>query len=165
MKQAIRTTILTGLALLSLLAGTWIAPAHSAGESPLQIETPWIRESPPGVPAMAAYMNLTNSGNTDLQIKEVSSPLFLKVELHETIQKDGVAMMQARKQFVIPAHKTMKLQPGGYHIMLLSPQKPLRAGDKVPLTLTLEGSAPVTLDVEVHPADHAKPHNMQHSGH
>ncbi|MBF0123792.1 MAG: copper chaperone PCu(A)C [Magnetococcales bacterium] len=160
-----RTIASIGIAVLAAVYGWLIANADAATEPPLQIETPWIRESPPGVPALAAYMVLTNNSDAAVQIKEITSPLFAKTELHETIQKDGVAMMQARKQFVIPARKTMKLQPGGYHIMLLNPQQPLRAGDKVPLAILLDNGSKIALDVEVHPASHDKPHNMSHGGH
>mgnify|MGYP003337762003 CR=1 FL=1 len=34
----------------------------------------------------------------------------------------------------------VKLAPGGYHIMLLDLKQPLKAGDSVPLSLTVEGA-------------------------
>jgi copper(I)-binding protein len=35
----------------------------------------------------------------------------------------------------LPKGKTVKLAPGGLHIMLIDLKQPLKAGDKVPLTL------------------------------
>jgi periplasmic copper chaperone A len=33
----------------------------------------------------------------------------------------------------------VELKPGGYHVMLMDLKQPLKAGDTVPLTLTVEG--------------------------
>jgi hypothetical protein len=38
----------------------------------------------------------------------------------------------------VPAGKTVRLASGGYHVMLTNLQKPLKAGDKVPMQLTFE---------------------------
>jgi periplasmic copper chaperone A len=46
--------------------------------------------------------------------------------------------------------KTVKLAPGGYHLMLMELKGPLKQGDKVPVTLDFEkaGKVSVSLDVE-----------------
>ena len=46
--------------------------------------------------------------------------------------------------------KTVKLAPGGYHLMLLDLKTPLKQGDKVPVTLEFEkaGKVKLTLDVQ-----------------
>jgi len=38
----------------------------------------------------------------------------------------------------LPAGKPVKLAPGGLHIMLVDIKQPLKPGDKVPLTLTVQ---------------------------
>ena len=45
--------------------------------------------------------------------------------------------------------KTVKLAPGGYHLMMMDLKKPLKQGDKVPVTLEFEkaGKVMVSLDV------------------
>ena len=46
--------------------------------------------------------------------------------------------------------KTVKLAPGGYHLMLMDLKQPFKQGDKVPLTLEFEkaGKVAVALDVQ-----------------
>ena len=50
----------------------------------------------------------------------------------------------------IAAGQTVKLAPGGYHLMMSDLKSPLKAGEKVPVTLNFEkaGSVTVTLEVE-----------------
>jgi len=38
----------------------------------------------------------------------------------------------------LPAGKTVKLAPGGYHVMLMGLNTPLQAGRSIPLKLTFE---------------------------
>ncbi len=38
----------------------------------------------------------------------------------------------------LPAGKTVKLAPGGYHVMLMGLNSPLQAGGRVPVSLTFE---------------------------
>jgi len=46
--------------------------------------------------------------------------------------------------------KTVKLAPGGYHLMLMDLKNPLKQGDKLPLTLEFEkaGKVQVSFDVQ-----------------
>ena len=53
--------------------------------------------------------------------------------------KDNVMTMRAVDELPLPAGKTVELKPGGYHVMLIDLVKPLAAGDKVPVTLTIVG--------------------------
>mgnify|MGYP002813357777 FL=1 len=46
--------------------------------------------------------------------------------------------MRQLKNLELPAKQTVKLEPGGLHIMLLDLKSSLKPGDKVPLRLTLQ---------------------------
>ena len=52
--------------------------------------------------------------------------------------KNGVMEMRQLESLELPAKQTVKLEPGGLHIMLLDLKRPLKPGDKVPLRLTLQ---------------------------
>ena len=49
----------------------------------------------------------------------------------------------------IPAHGTVRLAPGGYHVMFTHLTKPLTKGEKVEATLTFEHAGPVTVEFNV----------------
>jgi hypothetical protein len=46
--------------------------------------------------------------------------------------------------------KTVKLAPGGFHLMMMDLKSPLKQGDKMPVTLQFEraGKVAVSLDVQ-----------------
>jgi periplasmic copper chaperone A len=64
---------------------------------------------------------------------------------------NGVMKMRPLdKGLVIDPGKTVKLAPGGYHMMLQELKGPFKQGDKVPVTLQFEkaGKVAVSLDVQ-----------------
>ena len=50
---------------------------------------------------------------------------------------------------VIEPGKTVKLAPGGYHVMLMDLKSPLKQGDKLPVTLEFEKAGKVTVSFDV----------------
>jgi hypothetical protein len=71
----------------------------------------------------------------------VTTPTAKFVEIHEMKKEGDVMKMQAVDRLPLPAGKPVGLEPGGYHVMLFDLNQPLKAGDVVPLTLTIEDKA------------------------
>ncbi|MBF0610565.1 MAG: copper chaperone PCu(A)C, partial [Magnetococcales bacterium] len=69
----------------------------------VKVVDPWVREAPPTSAVMAAYMGLENGGQAALHLVGVTSPLFAKVEMHQTVTKDGMAMMEPVQHMEVPA--------------------------------------------------------------
>jgi len=63
---------------------------------------------------------------------------------------DGDVMRMREVQAIdLPKGKTVSLEPGGYHIMLMNLPKPIAAGEVIPLTLTIEsGGKRQTVEVK-----------------
>jgi copper(I)-binding protein len=55
--------------------------------------------------------------------------------------KDGIMKMQAVDAIEVLPGKVVDLKPGGYHIMLMMLKDQIKAGGKVPLTLTFEDAS------------------------
>jgi copper(I)-binding protein len=115
----------------------------------LHIHDPWIKEAPPNATVLGAYMTIENHENKKFIITQITSPLFKKVEIHKSVTKDGMTTMEQRKRIVIHANKSFILQPGDYHLMLIKPTKPLKHGDLVPLTFTLENGKTIIAKAKV----------------
>jgi copper(I)-binding protein len=64
----------------------------------------------------------------------------------------------------IPAGKTVKLEPGGYHLMLKKLKEPLKEGDSVPVTLTFEKAGPVDVTLAVAGMGAPAPGHEGHGG-
>jgi copper(I)-binding protein len=52
--------------------------------------------------------------------------------------ENGIMKMFPVDGIDLPANKSVKLAPGGYHVMLMNLKQQLKAGDRVPLKLTFE---------------------------
>ena len=134
----------------------------------IEVQDAWVNEAPPNMQTLAAYMVIRNTGPTGKTVVGASSPLFAKVEFHETIQQGGMATMIARDSLVIDAGGHVALKPGGYHMMLIAPQgpKPLRAGDKVPLALRMSDGSEWVGEAQVRTLQPDKAERMlQHHHH
>lgn len=68
-----------------------------------------------------------------------------------TTMAGGSEMMKMRpvEKIEIPAESTVKLEPGGLHVMLFDLKKDLAAGDTVEVTLTFSGAGETTVTAEV----------------
>jgi copper(I)-binding protein len=126
-----KTCFLRAFAILTLLAG--ISPASA--DPDLQISEPWIREAPPAARVLAGYLTLLNTGGSTITVTAISSPDFEGAEIHRTVIEDGVARMLPVNQLEIPASGQLTLEPGGLHLMLFDPQRPLAEGDSATLTI------------------------------
>jgi copper(I)-binding protein len=73
------------------------------------------------------------------------------------MQGDVMRMQPVKDGIAIEPHKSVSLQPGGYHLMLMDLKAPLKQGDKVPVTLEFEtaGKVDIMLDVQGIGAQHA----------
>jgi len=148
---------------LMLLSVCLLGGRALAGEG-LMIEDPWVREPPPMASALGGFMTIHNPSGTERVLVGASSPAFGSVMLHRTVAQDGMMRMLHQHAITIPAHGMLAFEPGGYHIMLMQPKQPLKAGDKVEVTLQFQDGASETVTYEVR-ADagmHHGGHMMQH---
>lgn len=99
----------------------------------------WARAMRPGQKVGAAYMTLQSPADTALV--KVESPAAGTVEIHTMTMNDGVMKMRMLEDLPLKANETVKLAPGGFHLMLFDLAKPLQAGETVQFTLHFKDSA------------------------
>ena len=133
-------------AIFSLLL---VLVSAATAEPVLEVDSPWIRKAPPGSRVLAGYMTFFNHGATPITLVNVTSPDFESAEIHRTVIEDGVARMLPVERLAIPANGRIALEPGGRHLMLFNPARPLHAGDSATLIIHLADSAEIRLSVPV----------------
>jgi periplasmic copper chaperone A len=136
-------------AALLMLAAPACAEDIKAGD--LVISQAWSRATPAGAKTGGGYLTIENKGRAADKLVGVSGDIAGKIEVHEMTMNDGVMKMRPLdKPLAIEPGKTVKLAPGGYHLMMMDLKGALKQGDKVPLTLEFEkaGKVQVTLDVQ-----------------
>lgn len=141
----------TGFFLCLLLISTiWSAkPAFSAEEGGFHIHDTWVREAPPGFTILAAYLVFENHSDSKVIVTGVTSPAFERVEMHVTSNESGTASMSMLNEIVIGKDDRLALQPGGSHLMMYEPKKPLRHGDDVIFIFTLKGGKTIKVKAKV----------------
>lgn len=130
-----------------ILALTLVSAASE--EAGVSVRDAWIRETPPGMSMMAGYMELRNNTSRPQSLVAASSTAFESVMIHRAVVKDGMTGMAHAPQIELAANAHLIFAPGGYHLMLMTPKRPLRAGDPVVINLEFRGGLvlPVTFEV------------------
>lgn len=158
-----RNVLAAVAATLFLAAGPVSGHEIKVGE--LEISTPWTRATPPGAANGGGFVTLTNTGTTDDRLIGAASPIAKKVELHTMEMVDGVMKMRPVEGGIpVPAGETVRLAPGGEHIMLMGLDAPIETGSLVPVTLTFDKAGSIDIEMTATPPGAPAPegdHNMK----
>ena len=145
---------LASLAMLAALMNCLAAAPARAEEvkaGDLVISQAWSRATPGGAKTGGGFLTIENKGSAPDRLVTVSGDFAGKIEVHEMAVKDGVMTMRLLENgLTIEPGKTVKLAPGGYHLMLQDLKGAFKEGEKVPVTLEFEkaGKVAVSLDVQ-----------------
>lgn len=131
----------------TVLALAWLAAVPAAAEAP-SVADAWIRATPPGARTAAAYVTLTGAGAAD-RLLGAATPAADAVEIHTSLVAGGVTRMQQLPELAVPSGATVRLEPGGAHLMLIGLAGPLAPGAKVTLWLRFATAGTVELEVPV----------------
>ncbi|MGM0477275.1 MAG: copper chaperone PCu(A)C [Pseudomonadota bacterium] len=120
-----------------LLGGLFVTATTALAAAP-EIKGQWVREAPPSASMLAGFGRLHNADSEERALVDASSSAFADIELHETVEEDGVMRMIEQEAITVPAEGMRELKPGSYHLMLMRPHESLEAGDEVTITLTFD---------------------------
>jgi hypothetical protein len=129
---------------------TLVLSVAGAQTSGLVAQDAWVRATP-GTDMAAAYLTLRNVSTNPITVTGVRSPIAGQAMIHETKIQGGQSQMRPRDQLVIAPGKTVKLAPGGLHVMLHDLKQPLTVGQNVPLVIMLTGGATLQVTAAVRP--------------
>ena len=138
---------------LSIAAAVLATPvrAEDVKAGDLVITQAWSRATPGGAKVGGGYLTIENKGTTPDKLIGATADVAAKVEVHEMVMNNGTMTMRPMENgLTIDPGKTVKLAPGGLHLMMMDLKNPLKQGDKLPVTLQFEkaGKVAVTLDVQ-----------------
>lgn len=143
-----KSMILFAAAISLALAGI-LALAPGASASSVMVMKAYARASAtPGAETGAAYVSLMVHGEAD-RLVAVSTPAAKMAVLHRTVEADGVMKMEHVDAIDLPANGMIEMKPGGTHIMLMGLARPLKEGDEIELTLSLEKAGEVKVKAKV----------------
>jgi copper(I)-binding protein len=132
MEQRVGTMKRSAVSLLAVLMLA-AAAARAAG---VEVTGAWARATMPGQKVAGVYMEIRS--DRAARLVGVESAAAGSAEVHEMRNDGGVMRMRHVEALDLPAGRTVKLAPGGFHVMLFELGQPLKPGDKVRLTLKVD---------------------------
>jgi hypothetical protein len=138
------------LALTLAMVVPAVAFAHGYVLGALKIGHPWARPTPPGAPTAAGYLTITNTGAAPDRLLGGSSAMAAGMELHQMSMAGGVMRMRLLTDgLTIPPGATVRLEPGGYHLMMVGPKTMFKIGDHIPATLNFARAGAIKVEFYV----------------
>jgi hypothetical protein len=111
------------------------AVAGSVNAAELQITDTAVRQPLPGRTVSVGYLTIKNTESQDIRLLKATSKQFANIELHNHKMVDGMMQMQRLPEISIAAGSSVKLQPGGLHLMMFRPVATLQLGQEVSVDL------------------------------
>ncbi len=142
--MGIRTFI--GLLVLGL-----VSFSHAASGQ-IKISDAYARATFSMATTGAVYLTLVNHADEVRKLTSVSvnKALADEAQIHTTqMVGEMVNMREVKEGVVLPPHQTVKLTPGGHHVMLLGLKQPLKEGEKMLLQLNFDDGSTKHVDVDV----------------
>ena len=136
----------------ALLAVGLAVPVHAQDvmAGTLKISAPWARATPKGASVGGGYMTITNTGTAPDRLMGGSTNVAGQFEVHEMKMDNGVMKMRAvAGGLEIKPGQTVKLDPGGYHIMFVGLKEQLKQGDHFKATLDFAKAGKVDVDFTI----------------
>ncbi|MGD2121236.1 MAG: copper chaperone PCu(A)C [Gemmatimonadota bacterium] len=124
-------------------------------EPDIRAVDPWARAMPLMEDAgrtasnSAVYLTLRNAGKAPDRLLGGRTPAAETVEVHQSRLVGDVMRMEKLDGLGLPPDSAVKLEPGSYHLMLMSLTRSLEEGEELELTLTFERSGDLILNVPV----------------
>lgn len=132
---------------LGALAAVTALPAFAE----ITINDAYARASGMNAKAGAAFMVITNTGDSDDRLIAATSEAAMRVELHtHKDMGDGVMkMIEVEEGFAIPAGGEHALARGGDHVMFMGLTAPFEDGKMLSVTLEFEKAGTMTVEIPV----------------
>lgn len=115
----------------------------------LKVDDVWSRATPPGMPMGAVYGVIRNAGTDVVEIVGLETPVARAAEIHESVEIDGMMRMREIAPFEVQPGETIRLEPGGIHMMLMGLKSQLLSGQRFPVDIHLSDGSSITVESQV----------------
>jgi periplasmic copper chaperone A len=141
-----------------ILVAALLATPIAARAGSLQVIEVFTRAAPAGGVG-GVFLTIVNAGAAD-RLTGAVSPEAEKAELHQSTSDNGIMKMRPVEGLDIPAGGTVKLVPGGYHLMLMGLKQALVVGGQLPVTLAFQNAGKIDVAASI-----VKPGGSAPAGH
>ncbi|MCI4590187.1 copper chaperone PCu(A)C [Sphingobium sp. BYY-5] len=132
--------------------------------APAYVDQAWIRLSPNKDMPAAGYF-VAHGGDSGAQLRGVITDYALKVEMHESMTKDGMTTMERIDSVDIPAKGKVAFAPGGKHLMLWGVNDTAISRGKMQLTFLMANGDRLLVDAVIQKPGVAAGNTGEHQQH
>lgn len=100
--------------------------------------------APVGGDLTALYLTVVNRGTETDELLSITSGAADRAELHRQVDRDGLTTMEEVVSLPVPAGGHLRMEPGGFHAMLLGLRRELAPGDTVQIELTFRRAGTIS---------------------
>ena len=137
-----------GVVLLASAGGSAFAHGFKVGD--LAIGHPWTRETPNGAKVAGGYLSVTNNGKEADRLVGGTLDASERLEVHEMKMDGDVMKMRPLNDGIeIKPGETIKLAPGGVHLMFLDLKRPLKKDELIKGQLQFQKAGKVDVEFKV----------------
>jgi periplasmic copper chaperone A len=151
---------------VAILLGLTLILAACGQAKLLYVDQAWVRLSANEDTPSAGYFTI-HGGEEDVKLLSVISPAVLRVEMHESVEKDSMMSMAAVKAVDVPAGEDVTFGPGGKHLMIWGINPGAKKMGKLPLTFIFSNGDRIIYDAVIRSAGDGPPASGgdEHKGH
>lgn len=142
------------ISLITLAAP--LALAACGDPAPTYIDQAWVRLSPNKDTPSAGYF-VAHGGDAGTQLRGVLTDYALKVEMHESMNNNGMMTMKPIDSVDIPAKGKVAFAPGGKHLMIWGVNDTAISRGKMTLTFLLSNGDRLLVDAVIQKPGAAAP--------
>ncbi len=153
--------------LFSLTAATimMLTTAGCGDPQPVYVDGGYVRlNANPSAPS-AAYFTI-HGGDAPVVLRDISTEAAVRLEMHQSMTQGGMASMKPVNTIDVPADESVKLAPGGTHVMLWQINPQAVAAGKMTFTFIFSNGDRILVDAVLQKPDgSASTVADEHAGH
>ena len=124
--------------------------------APSYIDQAWVRLSPNKDTPSAGYF-VVHGGDAGIQLRGAVTDYALKVEMHESVGKDGMMSMKPIESVDVPAKGKVAFAPGGKHLMIWGINDTAISRGKIQFTFLMSNGDRLLVDAVIRKPDGSAP--------
>lgn len=134
----------------ALIAPLLFTATLAACDAPpaVYVDQAYVRLSPNPDSPSAGYFTI-HAGDAPVTLRDVMTDSAVKVEMHNSVMKDGVMKMEPLDSVDVPAKATVRFSPGGRHLMLWNVNPQAVAAGKITFTMLFSNGDRILVDAPV----------------
>ena len=141
-------TVLSTLLVATILSATAVADEPAS----LEVDRAWARLQPPSSRMTGAYMEIRNPTAEPDALLGASCDGAERVELHVMEETNGTMTMRHVERLEVPAGSSLRLAPGGAHLMIMGLAERLEVEQVLRIELAFERAGKLAVPVPVRDA-------------